>query len=197
MVNTKRMEMVAREAARLRYDNPEEYREYITAKKEAARRLCMDGYLPPNSLIHKYYHEIADVYEGQENREGLLREMREEALYWMEMLRDFNPRVIGSVERGDVTHKSDIDLHVFVEDNHEEVLSALEQNDIKYDYFIEPIKEEGEKKLYHHVYAKHKFNCEISIYLKSEYKPQTCSIFGTPIKGWNIKKLKKVLLDKG
>ena len=71
----KRLEGVAREAARLRYDNPEEYREYLAAKKEAAKRLGFSGTLPSNSLIHQYYHEIANVFEGEENRVKLLKEM--------------------------------------------------------------------------------------------------------------------------
>jgi len=189
----KRLEAVAKEAARLRYDNPEEFREYLAAKKEAAKKLGFTGILPPNSLIHQYYHEIADVFEGKENREQLLYDMREEALRFMTILKDFNPKVIGSVERGDVTKKSDVDIHVFVDDDYEEVLDVLNDHLIQYEYYIDEVKEGDEKVQYHHIYIKHEFDIEISMYIKDEYKQQTCSIFGKPIKGIGIKQLEKLL----
>ena len=186
-------ERVAREAARLRYDESESYREYYHAKREAARRLGFDV-LPANKDIFAYYQEIADFREGKEARVERLRQMREEALEWMKLFEGFTPRLLGSVKRGDVTAKSDIDLHVLVEDDYDDFIDFLDEQGIKYDYEIKEVRDPDEGiKDYHHVYVKKKFKCEITIYLINEYCPQTCSIFGEKIKGLTTKQLARLI----
>jgi predicted nucleotidyltransferase len=191
----KDVEGVAREAARLRYEEPDQYREYLHAKKEAAKRLGVKSF-PSNRWVYKFYHEIADIYEGKENREAQLFEMRHEALEWMKILKDFKPRVIGSVERGDVTKKSDIDLHVFVDEYEEEVCEALEALDIDFEYGVDTARCGDERVDYHHIYVKDKYECEISVYVKGDYKQQTCSIFGIPVKGLTIKQLQRIINEQ-
>ena len=184
-------ERVAREAARLRYEEPESFREYYHAKREAARRIGTPDVLPSNRDIFTFYQEIANFREGYEARMERLRLMRLEALEWMKLFEEFQPKVLGSVSRGDVTSKSDIDMHVFVEEEYEDFLEFLDEKDIKYDYEIKEIKKDGERKEYHHVYLEKDYKCEITIYIKKEYVPQTCSIFGDKIRGLTHKQLEK------
>jgi len=189
---------VALEAARLRYDNPEEFREYYQAKREAAKRFNVD-ILPSNKLIYQYYQDIADTKEGKEQRQQRLRKMREEALEWLEDFEKygFDCWVIGSVQRGDVTLKSDIDIQVFAEEDPTDFLEALDENGVEYDHEIKTVKKDGERKDYFHVYLKKEFDCEVSVYVKGKHEPQTCSIFGVKIIGWKRKQLLKELKGEG
>ena len=188
-------ERVAREAARLRYDEPDLYREYIHAKREASKRLGLDV-LPDNKSIFMYYQEIADMREGREERLVLLKKMRLEALKWMKLFEDFSPKVLGSVKRGDVTSKSDIDIHVLVDDDYDDFLDFLGRKRIYYDYRVNTVRNNKEVKDYHHVMIDGEFRCEITIYLREEYVPQTCSIFGDKIKGITVKQLEKILNEE-
>jgi predicted nucleotidyltransferase len=103
---------VAVEAARLLYER--EFKEYYHAKREAARRLGA-RHLPRNREIHQELRRLAEALGGEE-RPGLLREMRQVALEYMELLKDHDPRLIGSVLTGHIRPGSDIDLHVYTDD---------------------------------------------------------------------------------
>jgi len=187
------IERVAREAARLRYEEPELYREYYHAKREAARRLNV-SVIPSNKDIFIFYQEIANMREGKDDRAKRLIEMREEALYWMQKFKDFKPRLLGSVRRGDVTSKSDIDMHVLVQEEYDEFLQFLSERCIQYDCEVKVVRDPDEGvKEYHHVYLLRNFKTEITIYLEDEYSPQICSIFGERIRGLTVKQVAKLV----
>src|SRR2546423_1857064 len=116
MANDKRRQAIALEAARLMYERVES--EYYTAKRKAAKRLCRRGCkpedLPSNAEIRDLIQTFARLHEG-EKRTANLRAMRLEALKLMRRLRQFKPRLIGSVMTGHVRAGSDIDLHLFPE----------------------------------------------------------------------------------
>ena len=104
----------SREAARLMYGREET--EYFRAKMKAARRIASGEFkpsdLPSNAEIRDQIQLMARMFEG-ERREEHLREMRVEALRMTRILREFRPRLIGSVLTGHVRKGSDIDLHLF------------------------------------------------------------------------------------
>jgi len=87
---------VAREAALLLYTSQE--KEYKQAKKRAAETLGV-RVLPSNLEVAEELDRIAEEREGASRKELLLR-MRREAREIMEILEEFNPRLVGSVWRG-------------------------------------------------------------------------------------------------
>jgi predicted nucleotidyltransferase len=104
---------VAELAAQLLYRR--RFREYKPAKEEAARILHLPA-LPSNREVAAELDRLADAYEGVEERRVLLRFLREEALKLMVLLKDDDPRLIGSVWRGTARRGSDVDLEVFTDD---------------------------------------------------------------------------------
>src|SRR5437899_11607766 len=114
MANDKLRRQIALDAARLMYERVES--EYYTAKRKAAKQLCRKGVkpgdLPSNAEIREQIQVFARIHEGDRRTEDL-RAMRLAALHMMRLLRQFRPRLIGSVMTGHVRKCSDIDLHVF------------------------------------------------------------------------------------
>src|SRR6516164_4993179 len=114
MADVKLRQAIALEAARLMYERVES--EYYTAKRKAAKRLCRGGVkpedLPSNAEIREQVQVFARIHEGDRRTEHL-RDMRLEALRLMRLLRQFRPRLIGSVMTGHVRKGSDIDIHLF------------------------------------------------------------------------------------
>src|ERR1700761_7589997 len=114
MSDGKLRQAIALEAARLMYERVET--EYFTAKRKAAKRLCRGSVkpedLPSNTEIREQVQLFARLHEG-DRRTRDLKDMRLEALRMMRLLRQFRPRLIGSVMTGHVRKGSDIDLPVF------------------------------------------------------------------------------------
>lgn len=104
---------VAELAAQLLYHR--RFREYKPAKEEAARVLQLPT-LPSNREVATALDRLADSHEGVEERRALLSSLREEALKLMVLLKDYAPRLIGSVWRGTARRGSDVDLEVFTDD---------------------------------------------------------------------------------
>src|SRR5262245_17520091 len=98
MANDKLRQAIALEAARLMYERTES--EYFTAKRKAAKRLCRQSCkpedLPSNAEIRELIQVFARLHEGEKRTENL-RDMRLHALGLMRQLRQFRPRLIGSV----------------------------------------------------------------------------------------------------
>ncbi|TRO49104.1 hypothetical protein E2P65_01665, partial [Candidatus Bathyarchaeota archaeon] len=100
---------VAREAARLLYSGT--FEEYKHAKESAARSLGVPS-IPSNYEVAIELDHIAEEYEGEE-RERLLKNMRERALSIMKDLGDYHPILTGSVWRGTARKGSDVDINVY------------------------------------------------------------------------------------
>jgi len=100
---------VAKEAAFLLYTSQE--KEYKQAKKRAAQTLGVHV-LPSNLEVAEELDKIAEEKEGLSRQERLLQ-MRREALKIMETLKNFHPKLIGSVWRGTIHKNSDIDITTF------------------------------------------------------------------------------------
>lgn len=187
--------LVAKEAARLLY-----YRlatEYKFAKLRAARELGVNV-LPSNREVAEQLDLLADLLEGELRVERLI-EMRREALRIMRILRDFSPKLIGSVWRGTVRVGSDIDIVVYA-DSPGNVIERLRSDGFFVSFAEKKVKvysETGVKKVYTHVHvvSPHGLKAEIVVReLYDMYIEETCDVYGDVIKGLTISELEEVLV---
>ena len=105
---------LAQEAARIMSEQG--IRDFLTAKRKAAERFGVtDGaVLPKNTEIEDALAEYQRLFGGTRHGETLAAQ-RSAALSAMQMLADFEPRLVGSVLAGTATEYNDIQLHLFAE----------------------------------------------------------------------------------
>jgi len=182
---------VAREAALLLYTLQE--KEFKQAKERAAKSLGL-RVLPTNLEVAEELDLIADEFEGDERRERLVR-MRKEALEIMELLKEFNPRLIGSVWRGTVNKNSDIDIVVFSQ-NKDSVIETLIKGKLKIIATeVTPAAKDGSGETTH-IYVELSSKDQVEIVVRSLddiTREERCDIYGDLKKGLNIDELKEVL----
>jgi len=185
---------IAREAAHLLYLEVE--KEYKQAKSKAAKTFGVH-FLPTNLEVAKELDKIAEENEGT-TRQKLLIQMRKEALKLMEILKTSNPILIGSVWRGTIHNKSDIDIVVY-HDEPNDVLTALKQSDTKILRTERvTVTKQGRKKasLHLHIDLPMKEKAEIIVRSLEEIdNKEKCEIFGDTVTGLNIRELEKVLKE--
>jgi hypothetical protein len=194
MANDKLRHAIAFEAARLMYQRVES--EYYTAKRKAAKRLCRHNYkpedLPSNAEIRELIQTFARLHEG-ERRTAHLRAMRLEALKLMRLLRQFKPRLIGSVMTGHVRQGSDIDIHVF-SDSPSLVTGVLENEGYQFEVERKQVVKHDEARVFTHVHVHDRFNFELTVYAedKAHYVFKS-SITGKAIERASIRELEELL----
>src|SRR5947209_14586658 len=185
---------IALEAARLMYQRTES--EYYTAKRKAAKRLCRHGLkpedLPSNAEIRDLIQTFARLHEG-DRRTTHLRAMRLEALKLMRLLRQFKPRLIGSVMTGHVRQGSDIDVHVFC-DAVTPVTDLLETEGYQFDVERKQVVKHNEARVFTHVHVFDRFNVELTVYPedKAHYVFRS-SITGKAIERASVRELEELL----
>jgi len=183
---------VAREAAVLLYTSQE--KEYKQAKQKAAKNLGT-RVLPSNSEIAKELDSLADEIEGSARQERLLQ-MRREALQTMKALRDFHPRLIGSVWRGTAHKDSDIDIVTF-SSQPTTVLKKLEHEGFeatKTEWQSAPKLDKREKSF--HIYLKLPSGNEAEVVVRSLERmnqKERCEIYGDTVTGLNHLQLERLL----
>ncbi len=194
MANDKLRQMIALEAARLMYERQES--EYYTAKRKAAKRLCRQGCkpedLPSNAEIRDQIQLFARLHEG-DKRTTHLKEMRLAALHFMRLLRQFRPRLIGSVMTGHVRKGSDIDLHVFC-DSPALITTLLENEGYQFELERKQIVKHGEARTFTHIHVYDRWNFELTVYPedKAHYVFRS-SITGKAIERASIRELEEFL----
>ena len=101
--------------------------DFLHAKRKAAERLGVDdaAVLPKNTEIEAALREYQRLFGGQ-SHDQTLREQRKIALQVMQMLSEFQPRLVGAVLTGTATDHSDINLHVFAETAESVVLRLMD-----------------------------------------------------------------------
>jgi hypothetical protein len=170
-------ERVAVEAAGILYRREE--KEYLHAKREAARRHGTTQ-LPSNVEVQSHLLRIARQLEGAEHGQRL-RAMRVQAALLMHDLREFAPRLIGSVLTGHARSGSDIDLHLYTEDA-EAVCRALRAQG--HDPLVERVvgSKDGQSMEFTHVRVAGEFPVEITLYPRQWLtRPLQCGISGGPL----------------
>lgn len=183
---------IAREAANLLYHGIE--KEYKQAKLRAAEVLGVNV-LPTNLEVAMELDKIVEENEGAARWERLVQ-MRQEALKLMKILEEYDPVLVGSVWRGTIHHKSDIDINVY-HDNPKEILAMLEKAGIK---ILEKgwitMTKGGVWKRAYRILASLPSNFEAEIIIRSPAEREAkehCEVYGDAVSGLNIHELEKVL----
>jgi len=185
---------VAREAAALLYTSQE--KEYKQAKKRAIKTLGV-RVLPSNFEVAEELDKIAEEREGQSRRERLLQ-MRKEALKIMEFLKDFHPKLIGSVWRGTARQNSDIDIVTF-SSAPKAVLAQLQKSNFrvaKTEWMS--VTKEGKKESSFHIYLALPSGNEAEVVVRSPERIrrlERCEIYGDVVTGLNYHQLQKILKE--
>jgi len=119
---------VAQEAARLMAEHGIE--DFLLAKRKAAERLMINKALalPKNAEIEAALLERQRLFHGAQHHQQL-HELRGAALQTMRLLREFKPRLVGSVLSGSATAHAEVNLHVFAE-YAEQVVMRLDETGI-------------------------------------------------------------------
>jgi len=186
---------VALEAASLLYTSQE--KEYKQAKLKAAETLGA-RILPSNLEIAEALDKIADEKEGS-SRQELLIQMRKEALQIMQTIKNFHPKLIGSVWRGTIHKNSDIDIVTFSQD-HKPIYTKLKESNFKItktEWLS--VTKKGKKETSFHIYMALPSKNEAEIIVKSLEKKDSaekCEIYGDEMTGLDYYKLQKLLEEK-
>lgn len=179
---------IAAEAARLMYE--EGVKQYFTAKRLASKRMFgrVGGRrmryrpqdLPSNGEIRDALLILAEYAEG-DGRTRRLFAMRVVALRAMRALEGFSPRLIGSVSTGHIRRGSDIDLHVFTDDE-DALIDHLKTLGWRWETERVTILKFGEIREYLHVHVRDDFEVELTVYDRRElrFRPRS-STDGKPI----------------
>lgn len=117
---------IAQEAARIMAE--EGICDYFMAKRKAADRLgaADTQNMPRNTEVEEALHEYQRLFKSA-TQPRRLRELRETALRAMQLLVQFNPRLVGAVASGTAGEHSDVSLHLFANSPEEVVLFLMEK----------------------------------------------------------------------
>ena len=136
---------VAEEAARLMAEHG--IADFLQAKRKAAERLGAHDVsaLPKNTEIEAALRERQRLFGGP-SHDQLLQEQRRIALQAMELLGEFQPRLVGSVLTGTATSHSDINLHLFA-DASESVAIRLIEVGVPHEFYERRVRMDAERSL--------------------------------------------------
>jgi hypothetical protein len=136
---------LAQEAARIMCEHGVD--DYRFAKRKAAERLGVEEYavLPKNSEIEAALVEYQRLFVGDEHADTIAGQRRA-ALDAMELLHEFEPRLVGPVLAGTATPHQEISLHVFA-DTAEAVSLRLLDARVKYRVLEHRVKMNAERVL--------------------------------------------------
>jgi hypothetical protein len=136
---------LAQEAARLMAEHGIE--DFLQAKRKAADRLKVNdvAVLPKNVEIEAALREHQRLF-GRDSHQVTLKEQRRIALETMRLLRDFMPRLVGSVLTGSATNHSDINLHLFA-DRSESVAIHLLEIGVPHEFYERRVKMDAERSI--------------------------------------------------
>ncbi len=169
-------EAIAQLAAQIMYG--EGVKQYFTAKRIAAKRLCgreasrtiryRPRDLPSNGEIKDALLELVQDIEGDARFRRLFA-MRVTALEAMRELEEFSPRLIGSVATGHAREGSDVDLHVFAIDPVDVVARVRE---LGWSFEVERVSivKGGKPMEFTHVHVVDAFPIELTVYAPRELR---------------------------
>jgi predicted nucleotidyltransferase len=185
---------VAREAALLLYTSQE--KEYKQAKKRASETLGF-RVLPSNLEVAEELDRIAEEREGTSRKKLLLR-MRIEAREIMEIVEEFNPRLVGSVWRGTARQNSDIDILTFSQDPIQ-VLKQLQKHNFEAESSEwRSVTKEGRKEASFHIHILLLSGDEVEVVVRSlSYlgRSERCETYGDARTGLSLNQLTKILKE--
>jgi hypothetical protein len=117
---------IAQEAARIMSEHGID--DYLLAKRKAAERLGATDFalLPKNTEIEAALIEYQRLFAADSHSRSL-KEQRRAALIAMQLLKEFEPRLVGPVLSGTATQYADVDLHLFADSTEAVTLKLLER----------------------------------------------------------------------
>jgi len=127
---------IAQEAARLMAEHG--IKDFLTAKQKAASSFGITDkhVMPRNVEVEQALQEHLRLFHSHKQPQRL-QELRETAIKAMQLLKPYEPTLVGSVQRGTAGEHSDVNLHLF-SDRPESFGHFLDNHSIPY--------EQGEKK---------------------------------------------------
>jgi hypothetical protein len=192
--------VVCAEAARVMYE--EGVKQYFTAKRIAAKRVLgrrgarearfRPSDLPSNGEIRDALLALAALAEGP-SRMRVLFAMRLCALEAMEAMRDFEPRLIGSVSTGHIRRGSDVDVQLFTD---EPEGPELRTRELGWPSTIEHvcIRKGGAIREYTHVHVERAFAVEYTVYPRFDLRERPrSSTDGKPIERKTLAALRAII----
>jgi len=153
--------------------------------------------LPSNLEVAEELDKIAEEKEGPPREERLLQ-MRKEALQIMESLKDFNPRLVGSVWRGTANQNSDIDILTFSQEP-KSVLGKLQKKYKITSSEWRSVTKRGKKEASFHIHFVLPSGYEAEVVVRDPEKmgrAERCEIYGDAVTGLSHPQLQKVLREK-
>lgn len=105
---------IAQDAARLMVEHG--IKDFYTAKQKAAESIGISDRhdMPRNTEVEEAIFEYQRIFKSHAQPQHL-QELRQTAIKAMTLLKDFQPRLVGSVLRGTAGEHSDVNLHVFAD----------------------------------------------------------------------------------
>ncbi|HOA51762.1 MAG TPA: HD domain-containing protein [Thermogutta sp.] len=185
---------IAWEAARLIYFREET--EYQRARTKAARRICRGeaplGDLPTNREIREQIEAVARAFEGE--RRGVeVGEMRLEALRIMQILKEYQPYLVGGTLTGHARRGSPIDIHIF-SDSVEAVQDTLQKSHIPFEIVNRPGETAGSEKSCVCFHVTSRFVCRLTLYPAAMVGQLPINVTtGQPIQRANIGELERLI----
>jgi hypothetical protein len=136
---------LAQEAARIMAEHGIE--DFLQAKRKAAGRLGVTdvSVLPKNTEIEAALRAHQRLFDADAH-DHTLKEQRRVALDTMQLLIEFQPRLVGSVLTGTATSYSDINLHLFA-DRSESVALKLMEIGIAHQFYERRVKMDAERSI--------------------------------------------------
>ncbi len=121
--------------------------DFLQAKRKAAERLGVDdaAVLPRNTEIETALRDYQRLFGGAAHDE-ILKEQRQAALHAMQLLGEFQPRLVGPVLSGTATGHGEITLHVFA-DSAESVAMKLMDSGVPHDVHERRVRMDAERML--------------------------------------------------
>lgn len=193
----KRLRITA-EAARIMAE--EGVRDFQTAKRKAAERLGIaeQRHLPTNEEIDEALTRHLNLFHGNELAQNT-RRLREIALDAMRFLRQFDPRLVGSVLSGNVTPTSEIQLHTSA-DAPEEVDFFLRDHEIPFTQGDRRMRFGGDR--YENISAFRFIADGVTIELcvfdrRAAREAPLSPVDGKPMRRANVKEMEELLRGEG
>jgi predicted nucleotidyltransferase len=116
----------------------------------------------------------------------------------MRLLGKYDPILVGSVWRGTIHHRSDLDIIVHHEEP-KEVARTIQQTDLRIERMESAtVVKHGEKKEYAHIHVESPTKEKVEVIVHSPEEAclkEKCEIYGDEIKGLHLEELEKLLKD--
>jgi len=186
---------ISQEAARLISEHG--IKDFLLAKQKAANSLGVTDkhVMPSNVDIEQALLEHQRLFHS-DSQPQRLKELRQTAVKAMHLLRTYEPRLVGSVQRGIVSQHSDVNLHLF-SDHPEAFGQFLDEHTIPYEQSEKRLRITKDKYEFYPSYSFIAGNVPIDIVmfpLAGQRQSPLSPVDGKPMRRDDISKVEAALL---